>query len=273
MQIFALNDQDEVVQASEAVKQQDYFCLECRGLLRLRSGQIRQGHFYHVRPNDSCRMHQKSLKHLQVQWRLLQLLGQEECQLECRFPQVNRIADCVWLSEKIIFEVQCSPIPSEEVLQRNRDYSSQGYQVVWLLHDSCFNQVRLSAAEHALATSPHYFTDIDRNGKGVIYDQYAYVHKGVRCEIGPVQPLNLLERHRTAALQGAWPRAAALRVQSWPLFFGGDLVVQGCKTALHIERKWDALLNKKRSIKLIWSDFIVKPYLSLFRYFLESVCD
>ncbi len=326
MQLFALDDQGRVVQAAEAVKRQDYICLECKEPLHVRGGEIRQAHFYHVRPNQKCSLHQKSLKHLQVQWRLQRMIG-EDCRLECPFPSIKRIADAVWISEKIIFEVQCSPITSSEVLQRNCDYASLGFRVVWLLHDSRYNQWRVSAAENALQRSPHYFTNIDRQGSGIIYDQYAYIHQGRRRETGPVlpvdlktinfipkQPQNLVFRKAKApAIQSIvnrsmltiWtclrslnpgalakpesqilrlfgynpekrepcPRLLRDRLALWPLFFGGDLASQRCLEALQIEKKWDALLIKDR--QGVWGrlikKYLIKPYLSIFRYFLDSV--
>jgi competence protein CoiA len=263
MQIFALNNQNKVVQASEAAKKQNYTCLECRAPLRLREGEIRQAHFYHVQPNKKCSLHQKSLRHLQVQWRLQQLLG--NCQLEVPFTAIKRIADVVWFDEKIVFEVQCSPITAQEVLQRNKDYNSQGFQVVWLLHDSRYNQWRISSAENALTCSPHYFTDIDRQGDGIIYDQYAYVYQGFRKEKTTKCPIDV-----TQVIRQIHPLPKRIRSREWPLFFKGDLVSRPCPSVQQIEERWDLRLKPKRNLL---RNYLIRPYLAIFRYFLDAVSD
>ena len=52
-----------------------------------------------------------------------------DCQLEMIFPTIGRIADVAWLSQKIVFEIQCSPIFLQE-LSRNRDYQKEGWSLV-----------------------------------------------------------------------------------------------------------------------------------------------
>lgn len=275
MQLFALNEQNQVVQAHEAAKRQNYICIECQDPLRVRGGEIRQAHFYHVRPNQKCSLHKKSLRHLQVQWRLRQSIGPSDCQLERPFPSVKRIADVVWTSEKVVFEVQCSPITAAEVLQRNRDYGSLGYCVVWVLHDSRYNQWRVTAAENALRGSPHYFTDIDRNGEGAIYDQYAYIHLGVRREVGGILPVDILGIKRGYSCSLPMPRVLRERVEKWPICFSGDLSFDFA-AALQIEKRWDLKLRPAREgcwWRKVLRRFVIRPYLSLFRYCQDGVCD
>lgn len=275
MQLFALDEQNKVIQAGEAVKKQNYICIECQDPLHVRGGEIRQAHFYHVRPNQKCSLHKKSLKHLQVQWRLQQELGSSDCQLELSFPSIKRIADVVWLSEKIVFEVQCSPITAAEVLQRNLDYGSLGLCVVWVLHDSRYNRWRVTAPENALKGSPHYFTDIDRNGDGAIYDQYAYIHQGVRREVGAVLPVDLRGLQRSFSCSGLLPRVLRERIDKWPICFNGDLSFN-FSHAWQIERRWDAKFRPQQETgwwRKVLRRFLIRPYLSLFRYCQDAVCD
>ncbi|MEM8728221.1 MAG: competence protein CoiA family protein, partial [Chlamydiota bacterium] len=64
--------------------------------------------------------------------------------LEKSFPEIHRIADVVYPPKKIIYEIQYSPITLKEVQQRNRDYATLGYTVIWILHDRHFNRKILS---------------------------------------------------------------------------------------------------------------------------------
>lgn len=180
MQLYAFNLLGEVTFSRHAKKKCDYTCMECGGILRLREGERRQHHFYHLNLSESCRQNAKSAAHLQVQLYLQNALPQGEAFLEYRFPEVNRIADVVWLPQKLIFEVQCSPLTKEEAQARNSDYKSCGYQVIWILHDKRYNQWRVSSVERHLGLSPYYFTNIDAAGKGIIYDQWECIQRGIR---------------------------------------------------------------------------------------------
>lgn len=165
MQLFAFNTRNQLVSANHAQKQNDYSCIECGSIVRLRGGLHRQKHFYHLKPDRLCRQSQKSLVHIQVQKSLQEILPRGECFLERRFPGIKRIADVVWEPRKIVFEVQCSGITAEEIASRNRDYFGVGYKVVWILHEKRFNKWKVSASERFLREHPHYFTKFRLNRK------------------------------------------------------------------------------------------------------------
>lgn len=192
MQFYAL-DGNEFIVASSAKRHKDYHCPECNSILRLRGGPHRQNHFYHPFAPPSCRQHQKSLTHLQVQWVIKNLLPAGESALERPFPSINRIADVAWETQKIIFEVQCSPISILEAAQRTHDYNSLGWTTVWLLHAKRYNKRHLSGAEIHLRKNHCYFTNIDENGNGIIYDQNEVIRFGKRVWRGPPIPIDILK--------------------------------------------------------------------------------
>lgn len=200
MQLYALNAEKKLVFAEDASREEDYYCPECSGKIRPRGGDVRRSHFYHP-SGSACHQSSKSIEHLQVQYFLKEnLFG--TVLLEKRFPEINRIADVVWESEKLIFEVQCSPITAKEVLSRNRDYRKSGYQVVWVFHEKNFNRNRLTAAEHCVLAQPHYYTDINAEGSGMIYDQ---ICKGRRPSCAEKIPLKFeLRRARLKGIRAKW---------------------------------------------------------------------
>lgn len=207
MQLFALTIENEIVAASQAYKKQEYSCMECGKPVRLRGGEHRQDHFYHLKPDPACRQSQKSLTHLQVQWYLLNLLKGEDVRLERRFPEVSRIADVVWEDQKLVFEVQCSPISQIEVEERNRDYGSLGYRVVWILHERRFLKRNVTAAELWLQEHPHYFTNFNAEGEGEIYDQLHLIDKGLRVFSTPKSSVDLaspLIGNQEVVFKGDW---------------------------------------------------------------------
>lgn len=285
MQLYALDLKGELINARQAHRKTDYQCLECCQVVRLRGGPQRQRHFYHVEPTPFCRQHQKGAVHLQLQSYFFQQLPWGDCQLEYAFPSIGRIADVAWLSQKIIFEIQCSPISAEEVLARNRDYQQLGWQVVWILHDRRYNQVRLSAAELALRSSPHYFTNMDQLGVGIIYDQFDICDKGLRLgRLSPL-PIDIREKEALDFLQKQFFPLAVLqqRMSAWNLSFAGDLMSAFVnhphsdywQQAIKIEKlfytshkpfKWRHIPAK------IWQWGVARPYQLFFRFLLERMC-
>ena len=122
----------------------------------------------------------KTATHQAIQDKIESFFPPLSCRQELPFPTIRRVADIVHLQQKLVFEVQYSPISLQELQNRQRDYYSQGYYVIWILHDHTFNQSQLSPAENYLLHFPHYFTNIDTNGEGVIYDQPSIIEEQSR---------------------------------------------------------------------------------------------
>lgn len=224
MQIYAFNTQGTLLHVSQANRQAVYLCPECHREVRLRGGSLRRLHFYHPDATN-CHLHGKSLTHLHIQYALQKMLTPETIFLEHRFPKIGRIADVVWPSKKLIFEIQVSPISREEVLSRNQDYRQEGYQVIWVLHDHQFNRFHLTDAEAHLRFSPHYFTNINAFGKGIFYDQYSFIRHRRRLKKTPRLPLLFKKVVSTREMQHS--RQIPFDRKKWPIFFEGDLCHQG----------------------------------------------
>lgn len=288
MQLCALDSNDKLIYAAQAVKQHDYFCLECRQKVRKRSGIHRQAHFYHLQPNQACRLHAKGMVHLMVQNTLKEILPEGEVQLEYRFDGIGRIADVAWLPRRLIFEVQCSPITAEEVAARNAAYASAGFQVVWILHDARYNQKRLSAAEDVLRLHPHYFTNMDEAGQGMIYDHFSLIDKGMRTHRLPrmaIDPASPREKFNGVLFEGH-PRALRERAEAWHMGFVGDCLsrcllneealVELLKGIFEQEVKVDEIdflsTGLWEALQRGWGRFILAPYRAIFRLLLERAC-
>lgn len=192
MQLYAFDCQRRLTFAANAKKEINYSCMECGAPLRLRGGFHRQKHFFHLQRKSACRLNGKSMPHILVQKAIQDAFPQGAVALEKQFPEIFRIADAVHEELKIIFEIQCSPISSEEVQKRNQDYGTLGYQVLWIFHDQQFNQKKVSEAEYFLRGA-HYFTNMDKEGQGEIYDQYSVVKGAIRKRRLQKLPLNIAE--------------------------------------------------------------------------------
>lgn len=287
MQLYALDQLNQPVLAGQASKHQDYICSECRERVRVRGGMHRQPHFYHLEPNRHCHLSGKTMPHLQTQWAIYQALPEGECQLEFRLPEINRIADVAWHSQRIIFEVQCSLISAEEILKRNADYRSLNWEVVWILHDKRYNQWRLTAAEWVLRTSSHYFTNMNGEGRGIIYDQFDQRQHGIRLIKLNALPIDVNRFKRFSSLNLLIKPVGLIqltqqRLNTWKLFFEGDLVLSNLnkqelaylKMVHDLEAAYNKPARKSRLIKIKEAlyRYFIRPYQLLFQILLEKAC-
>ncbi|MBS3905014.1 MAG: hypothetical protein KGZ39_06785 [Simkania sp.] len=277
MQLFALRE-NERISARQALKQYDYRCLECLNPVRVRSGPHRQPHFFHTTSHPLCTQQGKTLFHLQTQERILQTLPQGDVELEVPFPNIGRIADAVWESKQLIFEVQCSSISEQEARKRIHDYETLGYRVIWILHEKRFNRRQLSAAEQFLVNRECYFSSIDIEGGGMIYDQFAIVRnnkrlfRGPRLEISLAHPFSLCQ----LPLNDQFPKELLQRASMRHIGFRGDLFdrlhatePQDWFAMKRLEQHFNEKQGSCQSIKsgLSW---IKHVYLSLLHAFLEK---
>lgn len=286
MQIGALDLTGSLVFAEKANRHQDYQCIECKEKVRLRRGMHRQAHYYHLQPNRVCKQHTKGMPHLMLQHFLKNILPDEEAEIECQFPSIGRIADVAWHPKRLIYEIQCSPISAQEVKERNRSYASIGYQVVWIFHDSRYNQHRLSTAEMFLMNQPHYFTDMDECGEGKIYDQLAIIAKGKRVNrsptlsIDPTSPkrLNKQELKQCRKL----PDVLKKRAHAWPFIFLGDTIDCSLSDQEHQLSLWLKEMSQTEKARALsfflkhpihfFKRWIAQPYQTVLKLILERAC-
>lgn len=286
MQLYALDSKEKLINARQAIRKTNYTCFECKQVVRLRGGPQRQPHFYHLDPTPECRQHQKGPIHLHLQSWFLEHLPTDDCLLEHPFPSIQRIGDVAWISEKIVFEIQCSPISAQEVLARNRDYNRAGWGVVWILHDGRYNQQRLSAAESALRLSSHFYSNMDKSGKGMIYDQFDLINKGFR--IGRLSPLPVDLTRLSLQTKGE-KHSFSLEILKernihWHHSFSGDLMSLFLESP---DRDYFAearvleehFLHTSSSVFYwyqwpiwFWRTFIATPYRIFFHFLLERIC-
>lgn len=269
MQFYALEENFPVI-ASHALKQKDYHCPECGGTLRVRSGPERQPHFYHLWASSSCHQHRKSAAHLQTQLSIVQSLPAGEGRMERAFPEIARIADVAWEKEKIVFEIQCSPISLKEAQERCYDYKKLGYTPIWILHIRRFNRRKISASENFLRKTGAYYTNFDEKGHGEITDQFEINKMHRRLFRGPPVRVDLSKPMPLPEIGEDFPLAIKIR-KHWPLSFYGDLfdrfLKQKNRSMSEMERRFFTPASKLTPLQKIR-----QLYLAFFRIALEKVC-
>ena len=287
MQLYAIDASGKIISAFLATKQNNYSCIECDQVVRVRGGSHRHTHFFHLAPISNCALHAKSMAHLQTQLQIQSQLPDGESKLEHRFPEINRIADVAWLPQKIVFEIQCSPITVDEVQARDKAYASAGFQVVWILHDARYNAPILTPVEHYLekSKSPCYFTNIDASRKGMIYDQFSLIKKNVRKKTLSPLPVSLSEYREMPHETSQALVALEKRVNRWPIYFTGDLIdisknddFQSQEYLQEAKRLEE--MHYLRPVSYRWwmwpgvvlEKFLLRPYRLLFQVILEGFC-
>jgi competence protein CoiA len=177
MQILAKTKNNTLITVSRAEKKENYFCLECNEILHKRSGVYQQEHFYHVKPTLNCRQNNKSIEHIQTQIFIKKLFIDQNCHMEYRFNSINRIADLYVEDLSLVIEIQCSFISLKEVQTRISDYAKLGLKVLWIFHEKKFNKKTKTPVEVFLKNQTYYYTNINNEGQGMIFDSYFFSKK------------------------------------------------------------------------------------------------
>jgi competence protein CoiA len=246
MQWMALGDECAVF-AGEADKHARYRCPECGAHVKVRSGPHRQPHFYHLRASKPCRQHQKTEEHLGLQFHLAKQFSSCDVRMERPFPEVGRIADVALEKERIVFEVQCSPISLTEAQERTQDYRFIGWRLIWILSDKRYNRRKLGAAERYLRQQTCYFASWNKQ-RAFLYDQWEIVVDFQRIYKGPLVPV---QPSRIALLPHSvsqhLPRCAQERLTQWIWHLEGDMLTRLLEhpAALQSLLEREARLTKK----------------------------
>ena len=142
------------VDAVEANPLGSFTCSECSGTLHLRRARGRSPHFVHMRATPACRLYSRAARHLEMQLSLKNWIPALE--VEYPFAGICRIADLYWKQEKIVFEIQCSPLSSAQVEARVADYGKLGIRIVWLLDDRLFFKRAYKDGEPQMRQAGYY---------------------------------------------------------------------------------------------------------------------
>ncbi len=253
MQLFAF-EKNKKIYVGDAVKGKNYLCSECGETVKVRGGRFRRAHYYHVR-KIYCRKFSNNFLHVSIQKHLQELFGKEDCDLEVPFLKNLRIADVVWHSKKVIFEIQCSPIQLCDAKKRCEDYRSEGYEVVWILHDDLFNKKEWSSSEQFLREQTCFYV----RGKGAhfrFYDQHEVIKKEKRVFRGKKYEIKI-DRCKKLSLNTKFfsvPTQISNRLKNHTVFFQNDILDRYFR-----DRSCD-ILSKMKEIENISKKSLFKKF-------------
>ena len=139
--IYALNDQNERINASEVEKGKSYYCpnLDCDNReLILKKGYIRIPHFAHKSLKD-CSSEPESENHILCKKYFQSLLDLDDEFVE--YYGIEGVRPDV-LYGKFSIEIQCSPITVKEIKRRNKIYEKNGYIAIWIFLEDVFTSIK-----------------------------------------------------------------------------------------------------------------------------------
>ncbi len=267
MALYAV-DEDDLIYAGHANPRQTYWCMECFEPVKRRRGKTGLYHFYHLRAPASCRLYSKTEDHLFAQLSLQKAFAPGQLLLERPFRDINRVADVLWEAEKIVFEIQCSPITEKEAASRISDYASQGYQVVWLLDDKRYNKKIARPAEELLRQRSAYYLKVRKNTDCQYYDQFEIFDSKKRIKKAKPSYIDLQHiRRRPSSLPSNTP--AQVSAISSTIYFLKDRTDRALRYP-ETRAYWTALEKtlpaKKRLPIPRWLKKIAQIYLDWIRY-------
>ncbi|MCB1081730.1 MAG: hypothetical protein KDK63_01140 [Chlamydiia bacterium] len=180
-------------------------------------------------------------------------------ELEKNFTEIGRIADIVYFPKKIIYEIQCSSIDLEEVLQRNKDYASIGFHVLWILHDRHFNKKFTSPAELYLRKRGAYYTSLTKEGHGFFYDQLDFFSGAIRIYKGRPLVIKKFIPQKVSRIPLSYPRLLKQRLRSSPYALPGDLThPPHLKEAKTLEQRINPRRPIRDMLKRGWNSLLMK---------------
>ncbi len=271
MALFASDGQD-TIDAWDAHPGTPYRCLECQAPLKLKRGELKFPHFYHLSTAPSCRLYSKSERHLLIQLHLQKILPKGDAILEKPFKTIQRIADVAWEKKKIVFEIQCSPISELEAKERVSEYKSMGFEVVWILDDRLFNKKHVSRSEAFIREKSSYFASRELT----FYDQLEIIVNHKRVRRGNKIPVDLSEPFQIPSKKKFEdiPKGLKTRFHNTIYMFKNDLIEKLLTTDFEKSLlEWitleKTLRTRKQKLKNLFIRFVRDPYLALLKNYLK----
>lgn len=179
--------------------------------------------------------------HQSIQNTIAAMIGKEKVMLEYRFDR--RRADIYWPKQKIIFEIQCTPISLVTVRERNQDYEKFGLTVIWILHQKCFNKSFVGPAENYLRSRSAFFTNIFTNHTGMIYDQHEVIHGHRRLHKSSPYPIDISKPEKLN-----WRQSTKRRLRLDTAYFEGARGYGFSGDRNHASKKERRMQNKIKSL-------------------------
>ncbi|VDG20794.1 competence protein [Lactobacillus sp.] [Lactiplantibacillus mudanjiangensis] len=153
--LMAQDDQQRLIDAATAKRQQHYQCPGCRAPVQLKRGTVVTAHFAH-QAHHSCQTFSEgeTAEHLLGKQQLAAWFKASgyQVQLEAPLKALHQRPDVLVQlpgQPPLALEFQCSPLSVTRLKARTQGYHNHGYRVLWLL-GSPYQQPRLRPTSKAM---------------------------------------------------------------------------------------------------------------------------
>ncbi|PNZ67777.1 transcription factor [Staphylococcus croceilyticus] len=139
--LVAINQHGERVRATEALKENDYFCPYCKTELILKKGIKVTTHYAHKSNVHRKCAKAETEKHYYAKFFIANLLKQHgyNVEIEPYCPTIMQYPD-ILIDSKIAMEIQFSRISLQEIRERSLGFKSLGVEVVWIIEDAKYHK-------------------------------------------------------------------------------------------------------------------------------------
>ncbi len=139
--LVAINQHGERVSATEAIKENDYFCPYCKSELILKKGIKVTTHYAHKSNIHRKCAKSETEKHYYAKFFIANLLKQYgyNVEIEPYCPLIMQYPD-ILIESKIAMEIQFSRISFQEIRERSLGFKRLGLEVDWIIEDSKYHK-------------------------------------------------------------------------------------------------------------------------------------
>ncbi|MFC4772246.1 competence protein CoiA [Enterococcus hermanniensis] len=132
--LFAFTKEKQLVDASGADARKTYYCPDCGSVLIRKAGKLLIPHFAHT-ANENCQgmSEGETAEHLNLKKIFYQWGRQDDQHWKLEEPLKDLPQRPDLLNQKLVVEIQCSPLKTSRLEERVSGYRQMGYQDWWLL--------------------------------------------------------------------------------------------------------------------------------------------
>lgn len=148
--LFGFDENKQLVKAATTQKEQAIFCPDCGERLICKVGTIKIPHFSHYKNSQCCSFSEgESAEHLAFKEGFYKWgkAFAEDWEMEAILPEISQRPDL--LSQKLVIEVQCSPLKISRFIERITGYHKHQYEDWWLLGPKLAPKKKLTQLQKA----------------------------------------------------------------------------------------------------------------------------
>lgn len=151
--LFGFDENKQLVKASTTQKERTIYCPHCGERLICKVGMIKIPHFSHLKNSQCCSFSEgESAEHLAYKEGFQKWGGifEEDWEMEAILPEIPQRPDL--LSQKLVIEVQCSPLKISRLVERITGYHKYQYEDWWLLGPKLTPRKKLTQLQKAFCS-------------------------------------------------------------------------------------------------------------------------